>query len=218
MEREKTRIRKDEYPYNFFLMLFPDATLDDLPMDFEASVEYAISAFLTPEKADIVHMRFRDKQSLAAIGEAYGISCERVRQIIFEIRHTLYAPDRRQFFTYGVMKLINAMHEFMGEDGELCIDVTPCHDDDSIFGRVPALPPSTLGGINIPIEMLKLSTRASNALFRGGVKCTEDVARLGWAGLMDMRCLGLKTVTEIVNKMIEIGYPPKLFAKQCETK
>lgn len=213
MERKKAQPRRDEYPYNFFLMLFSDATLDDLPMDFEASVEYAISAFLAPQKADIARMRFRDKQSLASIGEVYGISCERVRQIIFEIRHTLYAPDKRQFFTFGVMNLINAMHEFMGEDGELCIDVNPCHDDDSIFGKVPALPPSTLGGINIPIEMLKLSTRASNALLRGGVRCTEDVARLGWAGLMNMRCLGLKTANEIVNKMVKIGYPPILFAK-----
>ena len=55
------------------------------------------------------------------------------------------------------------------------------------------------------IENLELGTRSSNALHRYGFTTVEQVSD-AWDDLNKIRCLGVKTIAEIHEKLIEFYY------------
>jgi len=57
-----------------------------------------------------------------------------------------------------------------------------------------------------PIDTLGLSSRAKNALLRGGIEFVEQVLKLTDDDLLRLRGMGVKTVDEIKEKLKEFGF------------
>lgn len=66
---------------------------------------------------------------------------------------------------------------------------------DALSGKVVSVPQKDIA--DIPIDAMKLSTRANNSLHRAGCSCIADVATLNEQTIATMRNIGNKTAMEI---------------------
>jgi DNA-directed RNA polymerase subunit alpha len=56
-----------------------------------------------------------------------------------------------------------------------------------------------------PVSKLELSKRASNALFRNGIRDIEQILTIGLDRLLRLRNIGVKTADEIKSKIKTLG-------------
>lgn len=66
---------------------------------------------------------------------------------------------------------------------------------DALSGKVVSVPKKELA--ELPLDAMKLSTRANNSLYRAGCSCIADVAALNEQTISTMRNIGNKTAMEI---------------------
>ncbi len=103
MESEKT-----PYPENLladigFELLFENNEYAELSADQLAGLSHAIKT-IRPREQEMIRLRYEDHETLQAIGDSYGISRERVRQVIAKGVRKLRHPSRTVFIRNGLDK------------------------------------------------------------------------------------------------------------------
>lgn len=144
------------------------------PKDFNGSLHYVLTTFLTTRELAIIFMRYDAHMTLDDIAGEHGITRERVRQIINKAVRKLSRASTFEFLSLGVQGVI-----------------TKRADQNLEITRNKTLPTT-------PIEELDLSCRAYNCLTIFGAKTLGDIMTLDLDAFAKRRNVGAKTLDEIV--------------------
>ena len=205
------------WPYNLLddvIMLRPDhrkgITSPDrcwqelLEPDQEAALQYALST-LTEKEQTFIRGYYEEDKSLEEIGQAHGLTRERVRQVLAKAVRKLRHPARLKLIQYGLegyehMTANRKRREQLeAEDRELDeLEQEIAQRRAFLEGAVP-LPEKTDNKGSIPVEMLGLTVRSYNCMKRAGCRTLDDVVSLAKDGeLLKIRNLGRKCLSEIL--------------------
>ncbi len=174
------------------------------PDDLEASLNYILTTFPERER-DIIHKRYADGITLSAIGEAYGISKERVRQIInavfYKIRGT---PTFQGIFLHGVEGYIakqvenrvastaNVMAERLLKKER---EKTRAEEEEKNKTREAQV-------LSTPISNLPCSPRVQRLLIENGYETVADIMKCkGPDDLLAIPRMGKGSLTSLVNTL-----------------
>ncbi len=193
------------YPQNLIAAVFPAGTEPSEPSDLRGTVEYVLCS-LPEREREILELRFRQRMTLADIAKQYSLTRERVRQIIAHALRLLRRPERSALLSLGIaasreaekVALEKQTYERAFADGYI-----------AAVGATPDGKPATAPDPRImSIEMLGLSARSRNGLRRANIRTADDILCLdSFYDLLSLRCLGQKSVHEIVDRLISLGYP-----------
>lgn len=179
-----------EWPLNLVLDLTEHASgypLDptNLPDDFNASLEYVLHerAKNHARNVDILRAYYQNKISYGDIAHAYGLTRERIRQIVLKEHRALLHPGTRKFLVHGVSELL--------KQGKNSADETP-KDNKPLY--------------LMSVSDLNLSTRAFNVLRRAGCERVVDILGMSYDDLIRVRCSGPKTCAEIIACLENEGF------------
>ena len=193
---------KDTVPFPYTAFEAAHLLEEEIDTYFVDNFDSVISETCSKKEADCIIHFFKNNYTLERLGNKYGISRERVRQIIavglkkfahhvrtYEARRQAEADlaDRRSFREqlieeYKKNGVITS--EMNYEFGELIIGT---YQQDS------------------SIEDLGLSVRSYNSLRRGGIKTINDLIAHTERELLQIRTMGKKSIREIRHKLEEIG-------------
>lgn len=96
------RAFKYPYPHNLlYAMTGEDIPREALPPDFEQSVEYVLENLLDQRESYMLVLRYLDGKSNREIGEFYGLTTQRVRQVIDRTLRKLRHPSRYRYLRFG---------------------------------------------------------------------------------------------------------------------
>lgn len=211
---------------------FPDNILErlgiekrDIPEDFIATLYYLVYTsykFLPPEEhdtttynnvsaeieirnANIFMMYFKDNMTYGEIAATYGITTERVRQLLDKQIKKLSLSTRRNVLQLGLNKYlylqkINKEKEWE-QRGYNKAYRTFQEAIQSIGVNVENVAEIDLTSIDI--EEMNLSVRAYNCLKRAGVMTVSDIIQMGNANLRCVRNLGKRCYAEIVEQLVK---------------
>jgi RNA polymerase sigma factor (sigma-70 family) len=148
----------------------------------------------------IIEMRYRDSYTLEEVGKKLGITRERVRQI--------------EYRTLRIIKnQIGALLNHKAELKQLKLE------NIKLRAYIDSLPPSiekpTIVSVkddnlilDKPIDDLELSSRSYNALLRSGYRTISDLVT-SKRRLDQLRCIGVRSLEEIIAKVEELDIPYK---------
>ena len=148
--------------------------------------------------------RYKDMMTLDAIGMRFGLTRERVRQIVDRVVGKISLS-----VMFDVLNTNNYIVENMKRIEELQREVNIKKDRlEKALKDMNQLLENKVD-IRINIEELDLSTRSYNWLMRNGFKYVDEVVDYVkddiWK-LKDIRNLGVKSILEIGSKLNEMGY------------
>lgn len=191
-----------------------------LPSDLSASVEYVL-ATLPERESMIIHLRYASGLSLREIGDKLGVSHERIRQIVERALCRLSRSNKKDWLIYGVCGIVNKRaeevrnekrEELIGQqlDGVIKQVTQIANDLSKITGRdefqLTADEYTKYGfSLNRPITQLGLSTRSENCLMRKKIKTLRDLISLTIVEVKTIRNLGVKSSSEVINKVHSLG-------------
>ena len=197
-----------EYPYNLVMDLNEDSPqkrldLDNLPDDFDASLTYILTmrAQKYPRGVEMLMQYYGSKISYDNIACAYGLTKERIRQIINRERQTLLKPCNWKFLERGVSSLIADTTNLGYDRG---------YADGYLIGHEEGLAHREPRPVKHPrvmhLDDLNLSVRAHNVLWRAGKTNVLDILAMSYGDLMRIRNAGAKTCAEIIACLENEGF------------
>lgn len=197
-----------EWPYNLIMDLNEDSPkkqleLDNLPDDFDASLTYtlAVRAQKYPRGVEMLMQYYGNKTSYDNLACAYGLTRERIRQIINREREMLLKPCNWKFLKYGVSGLLTDAAKNGHNRG---------YSEGYIIGHEEGLahkkPNPEIHPRVMDLDDLDLSVRAHNVLWRAGKRNVLDILAMDYDGLMRLRNAGAKTVAEIITCLENEGF------------
>ena len=197
--------KKEDYPENLLSELFRDEdTAVVLPADFEISLEYTLWKLSKQHErgVEILLKRYRDKKSYEQIGNEYGVTRERVRQIVARMIRYLRHPSRLNIIRHGISGMIDihGQEEYKKGYNLGYRDGYSSAKDEEVSYK------ATVERLNPNIEDMDLSVRSFNCLMRAGLKTANDIAKLDFNQLSRIRNLGRKSLNEVVQRMEELGF------------
>lgn len=207
MYRTMNKIRNSyDYPYNLVSQILNEdgEPQKDLPDDIEVSVQYVLWKLRTQSERmyGCVTMFYQGKKTLKELGYEYGVTIERIRQIIQRALRILRSPGMYRYIKYGIAGVMK-----MSAEAELAkgyeIGYAQCLKDSALTAEQKA------GKRNRSIEDMDLSVRAFNCLWRANLRTSDDIAKLDFYGLMKIRNLGRTTHREIIKVLDQLGYETK---------
>lgn len=158
-----------------------------LPDDAERAVSYVICTALMPRESNALFFYYHEGYTFEQIGRerGFGVTRERVRQIIEKALKKLRKPVWSGYLIYGyeVQEKRKAERE------------TQERLREQAYQQLPFTAKK--------LEDLDLSVRSFNSLRRAGCRTAGDVLSLGREALIDLRCLGKKSVAEIESKIFD---------------
>lgn len=204
------------YPYNLLADVFAQdiSTLrPSLPADVAVAVEYVLSR-LPDREREMMRCRYMERMTLQAIGEAFGLTTERVRQILADVRFKLRHPSRSSILRNGIAGTI----ELAKQQGYNAGYSKGCEDG---YAKGFAAAKAELAGKkhverpydSWPIEDLDLSVRAYNCLARANIRTVKQISVMTYDELYRLRNMGVQSLNEIVQKMAALGYDTSAMAK-----
>ncbi|MCH5199744.1 MAG: hypothetical protein J1F60_02200 [Oscillospiraceae bacterium] len=145
-------------------------------------------------------MYFKNNISYSAVAAHYGISTERVRQIIDKQIRKLCLPTRLNVLKLGLNKYYYLQKIEDNKKGfdracKAFYDTIKTMDTDVIYYTEDELS-------NIPIEEMELTVRSFSCLKRAGINTVGDIIEKGETELKKVRNLGVKGYNEIVDTLI----------------
>lgn len=143
---------------------------------------------LTAREHLIICGRHRDNMTLSELGELWGLSANRIRQIEVKALRKLRHPRviKRIFSNNSIWSEYYVIESYLNTE-KLAEHLTP----------------KTEGFYNgdREIKYLGLSTRSYNCLVRAGIRTFRDLEYAPVKDLMNVRCLGEKALAEIAIAM-----------------
>lgn len=203
-------IGESPWPYNLMDDVFGEPWVDVLTEDQIAGINAAIAG-LTPREQESLLLYYRDGLTLDAIAGKYGLTRERVRQIIGKAVRKLKAPHRKNLMMCGVKGaeersyLTHYRNELDKEAAALQAyekqltekKVQLC--DAAMGMSAPDMPSSSCG---IDLCEMGLSVRSYNVLCRAGCRTIDDVIKAVKSGeMLNIRNTGRKSAEEILEKI-----------------
>ena len=183
-------------------------------------MEKAIST-LTEKEQIVIHKRFEEGLSLDEVGEIFGLTRERIRQIEAKAVRKLRHPSRLQYIKYGVegKKLDDDLRrrekEIIERERKLAVKEEQLADALNTLSLIkdaytaveePKAPETNLCD-KMKIESLGLTVRSYNCLKRANINTIGDLAKCAESGgLNHIRNLGRISVKEILTKLFAFGY------------
>lgn len=178
------------------------------------AIKRAISKALDEREAEVVTCRFgldgNEPMTLDTVGSHLNVTRERVRQI--EIGALKKLKNGSIPALFKAPKDINKSVKQLGDELEELYRTPEFKRAQEIVSELETLE-------NLPfrytcpykarhtdLDELRLSARAYNCLRRAGINTTYDIVNLPKGDWLKVRCLGHKTLREVVEKMHELGY------------
>lgn len=204
----KSNTSKEEYPQNL-LDAIAGEWEEELPADFPQTLAYVLAG-LTEREQKIIEMRFKQCMTYEKTGREFNVTRERIRQIEAKAIRKLRHPSRLNLIKRGVRGWVadareQGRQETISEELRLVIDsVLKIADALKIdLNAAAKIEMENLAGI--AIEDLCLSVRSYNVLHRAGYNTLEDVSKLSFDELLQLRNMGRKSAMEILKALEERG-------------
>lgn len=205
------------YPQNLLFAVFGAESMPDtVPLDIEASVECALAALDNERSAQIIRLRFRDGCTLAGIGHTYGITRERVRQILVKTLRRLRHPSRAAYLLHGRAELERrAAQRIVEKYGEDCAALLRREAQDGFSGAL-----IHLHDISNPyaradavlrrsrfqkVEEIDLPLRCYNALRRSDITHVWQICFLTPKAMTELKSIGRGLCSQIREPLLPMG-------------
>lgn len=166
-------------------------------------IDYRIRAFiencdLSEREREVLFLRVIDGKTLREVGDAFGVTRERVRQLEARAFRKLRGPLHRRQIEEDIINLsINSKREDFFREWEDFFEKLNLIDDETNEKLEEDYLEAT------PIRELELSTRSFRALARAGIKNLKDLSLYG--DIKKIRNLGTKSYQEVVDRALEYG-------------
>ena len=206
------------WPYNLVDEIFRKPTDYLLTDDHVAGLDAAMNTLTERERVGVLLM-YRDGKTLDDIGLVFGVTRERVRQIVAKAVRKLRHPSRSKLIRNG-LKGYERLNEIARKEYELAkreqaiaeLEKELAWREQKIIDKENELnievdlsqKPAT-GVLAMELWEMDLSVRSFNVLARAGCKTLGDVVALAKSGnLLNVRNCGRKSVKEIQAKIKEL--------------
>lgn len=208
--------RIEEVKVDLNIRLWPFNLIESVGFDIESVInnfeQRLETCGLTEKEYHIIIKYYREMKTLQEIGDEWGITRERVRQIMHKGLRRM--KHRQAYFEIGEYQnkeqLAKQEYEkFLQEKYQ-----TWTYESAQQFIKDYEL----LGGhssktsLDLEIDELDLSVRSYNCLKRGGIQTVRDIVEMAWQ-LPKLRNLGKKSLKEIKDRLkeydIEINTEPE---------
>lgn len=177
------------YPINLFLDIFDCEKIEDCLKtedmnDVICGLQFVLNNMLNGRERKAVVMKYEQKMSLQSISEEFGVTRERVRQIVAKALRKMRHPTRRRYIEYGYNGFLDYEKSLKEKEAEKELE-------DKLHPQ------------NISIDCIDFDIRSYNVLRRGGIEKLGDIKSI--EQIMKFRNAGAKTVVNIVDKLKEYG-------------
>lgn len=191
------------------------------PSDVDKTInEMLASNFLDDRTKDMLLARYRDGATLEEVGKQYGITRERVRQLIFKALIRIRRSEWGKRLRMGLQGETQASENAIVEKNKYKELIQANSGDvkalkalrDEINRRIYQLTSKSEEEeeIETPIASLHLSVRSMNGLMRAGIKTIEKLIEMPPASLRTLHGLGIKSVDEITEAIEQWKKAPLL--------
>lgn len=179
------------YPYN---VLDPNLSIEERlsinPFKLKDILE---SDLFSIKQKDVITKRFKIGRTLESVGKDYGVTIERIRQIIRDVRIVLSKPKIKNRYTLATVEVYeNAQNEVK----ETVKDLVTSNMNPVEFGD--KLNDLSLTRKAYDVSYMLLSTRSYNSLIRSGYKTCFDFIGKKASSLTKIRNIGQKSYNEII--------------------
>lgn len=168
------------YPFNLLEKLHYSfdpkiqCELSKLPRDYRGTIDYILRETLTVRERTIIKWRAEQRRTIESVASSLGLSRERVRQCERRALEKMSTGRNRFLLIFGIS---NSLIE--RDETEFAFSDEGDHDNTSV-------------------HLLGLSTRACNALWRGGYQTVDDLKFLEEEDIYELHNVGVKTAEEII--------------------
>ena len=191
------------YPYNVFKAIpYRELKVDNYFID---NFDEILRTVCSEKERRCIEFFFKEDLTLAATGREFGVTRERVRQVIAvavrKIANYVYSYDSKQKMEREFADR-HALREKLIEEYKKNGVITP--EIEYEFGKL--IIDAHCADKNLTIEDLNLSVRSYNALKRGGIKYVNELTHMKEDDILKIRTMGRKSCKEIRNKLLSFGY------------
>jgi len=158
---------------------------------------------LTEREVSVLNNYYFEEKTLEEVGKLYGVTRERIRQILAKALRKLRHPQRRNLLENGMAYLDYVEMEYQTrkeEEKDRLIAEKLARDAELEALRNELEPPEDTAE-NMHIRELGLSVRSYNCLLRAGYETVGDLKNTNELRLMKCRNLGKKSLAEVVNRI-----------------
>lgn len=214
-------IKKTTYPQNLiddFIKYFEDEiVIDPGNMDIKNGISAAI-AMLPDQEQIALTMRYRYLYTLEEVGDHFGVTRERARQIIVRATRKLMLSPRRFLIIQGLEGYIKSQAELRAST---LSKIKLREEYNKGYKNGLAVATGEVEDPSITYEPVKvadmqLSVAATNCLLRANFVTLEDVLNADKDAILRIRNLGNKRAGEVAEKLNELGFPGSAWAEFLE--
>ena len=200
-----------DYPFNLLDEVFEgDAeTLEALEniADFKGSLAYVLST-LTEREQIILYKRYQEGKTYLVIGDEFGVTRERIRQVEAKAVRKLKHPSRRKFLEKGIAGIIQ---ELKIEANNRYIElqsrfIAVCEANTAVADKVIQDAETRRIYKSGDITECDFSVRTYHCLSRAGYTHLLEIAEAPAETILHVRNLGRKSYLEIIEKLEAHGY------------
>ena len=196
-----------EYPYNLITAIKGTTDLE-LPITSEENVRSALQYVLSTldfQERLFVNMRYVEKKDLDETGAYFGMDAKTVNSWEKKILRKFRQPTKWGFIQYGVEGYLrrriteagnNGYHKGFSNGYQLGIS-------DGRAGMYPEKVSDNI--LDLPLEMVELTTTAFNALTRSGYLRIRDIVDLKEGEIIRIRNLGNKSIKDVARMLRRKG-------------
>ena len=176
---------------------------DNLPEDFNGSLDYCLRSFMQPRERDMLLAYYRDGKTYETLAAEYGLTRERIRQIVRMGVRKLY--HNRSWLAVGVRGMVGRRVEAVIDKR---VEAAIHNYRRSLQNGTAEI--TTRGGTSVKIRDMRIdemdiSVRAYNCLYRAGIRTVGDIMKMSRTDFERVRNLGRKSATEIVEYLCSLG-------------
>ncbi len=218
-----------EYIHTKRKAAFPENLVQELEVDIDGKLNkdqmkglaYVMDNFISEKEREVLFHRYRDGVTLDKIGEMYGVSRERARQLVKGAIRKMKNPARTDYIKEGYYatneyreasdrfkketERLNGLIMELKEDQDLLAEVLNNAADRNGLMRAQKTMENKLDELELSTDYLDLSVRSYNCLKRGGYKRLRDFVGLKYSDLAKIRNLGTKSLYEIIGALEKYG-------------
>ena len=207
IESIRASLELTDYPYNLINALEFDVA--NVIEHFEERLKKVIEKHLTPREEIVLTNTYVNHKTLEEIGSEYGISRERVRQILFKALRKIKV--HKKYFEIGELAYPEIYEKEQRDKyiEEIKSKWTYESAKEYIAEYEGTDEYKKQFLLDTPIEDLDFSVRTYNCLKRAYKNTLEDLIECEDVDLMKIRNLGRKSLKEIIDKVHSYGFKLK---------
>lgn len=168
---------------------------------------------LTPREQEMILKKYRDEMTLEEVANDYGLTRERIRQIIVKGLRKLRHPVRIKYIKDGYLIASGELEKRVQDRYSREMAVLEERYKNRLAELTEKLKhpePEIEISLATPIENLDFSARVRHALSRQRIKTVGDLILLSHEELCRFRCLGVKSVAEIEERLESIKFRARM--------